>query len=70
MRHLRPALIGVDKGGVGKTTISRTLLDYLAERNTAQSHDIIPVIFYIPDRNADSLEAAAILRDSFPDCQH
>ena len=25
-------LIGADKGGVGKTTVARTLLDYLAER--------------------------------------
>ena len=31
---MRPALIlvGADKGGVGKTTVSRVLLDYLAER--------------------------------------
>lgn len=31
---MRPALIlvGADKGGVGKTTVSRILLDYLAER--------------------------------------
>src|SRR5260370_32345721 len=30
----RPAviLVGADKGGVGKTTISRTLLDYFASR--------------------------------------
>jgi hypothetical protein len=27
-------LIGADKGGVGKTTIARTLLDYLTARNT------------------------------------
>jgi hypothetical protein len=27
-------LVGADKGGVGKTTISRALLDYLAARNT------------------------------------
>jgi hypothetical protein len=27
-------LVGADKGGVGKTTISRTLLDYLVARNT------------------------------------
>jgi len=26
--------VGADKGGVGKTTIARTLLDYLATRNT------------------------------------
>jgi hypothetical protein len=26
-------LVGADKGGVGKTTVTRTLLDYLAERN-------------------------------------
>jgi hypothetical protein len=57
------------RAALAKTTISRTLLDYLAERNTAQSHDIIPVIFYIPDGNADSFEAAAILRGSFPDCR-
>ena len=25
-------LIGADKGGVGKTTVARTLLDYFAER--------------------------------------
>ncbi len=33
---MRPTvvLVGADKGGVGKTTISRTLLDYLAARNT------------------------------------
>ena len=30
----RPAviLVGADKGGVGKTTVSRTLLDYFASR--------------------------------------
>jgi hypothetical protein len=27
-------LVGADKGGVGKTTMARTLLDYLATRNT------------------------------------
>jgi len=27
-------LVGADKGGVGKTTLARTLLDYLAARNT------------------------------------
>jgi hypothetical protein len=27
-------MIGADKGGVGKTTIARTMLDYLAARNT------------------------------------
>jgi hypothetical protein len=27
-------MIGADKGGVGKTTIARTLIDYLAARNT------------------------------------
>ena len=26
------ALIGADKGGVGKTTVARTLLDYFADR--------------------------------------
>jgi predicted GTPase len=26
-------IVGADKGGVGKTTISRTLLDYMAARN-------------------------------------
>src|SRR5688572_32019149 len=26
-------LVGADKGGVGKTTISRAILDYLARRN-------------------------------------
>ncbi len=33
---MKPAVImvGADKGGVGKTTISRTLLDYLASKNT------------------------------------
>jgi hypothetical protein len=33
----RPAviLVGADKGGVGKTTVSRTLLDYLAHRKIA-----------------------------------
>ncbi len=40
--------------------------DFILE---AQSHDIIPVIFYIPDRNADSFEAGVVLRDSFPDCR-
>lgn len=32
---MKPAIIvvGADKGGVGKTTISRTLLDYMASRN-------------------------------------
>jgi len=40
--------------------------DFILE---AQSHDIIPVIFYIPDANADSFEAGMVLRDSFPDCR-
>jgi hypothetical protein len=33
-KAMRPALIlvGADKGGVGKTTVSRVLLDYLADR--------------------------------------
>ena len=33
---MNPALIvvGADKGGVGKTTVSRLLLDYLASRKT------------------------------------
>jgi hypothetical protein len=33
----RPAvlLVGADKGGVGKTTVTRTLLDYLASRNVS-----------------------------------
>ena len=26
-------LVGADKGGVGKTTISRCILDYLARKN-------------------------------------
>ncbi len=39
--------------------------DFIAE---ARSHGIAPVIFYIPDRKADSFEAGAILRDRFPDC--
>ena len=32
---MKPAVIivGADKGGVGKTTISRTLLDFMASRN-------------------------------------
>src|SRR5262249_6837600 len=34
-RNMRPVvlMIGADKGGVGKTTIARTVLDYLAARN-------------------------------------
>jgi len=28
-------LIGADKGGVGKTTVSRTLLDYFADRQVS-----------------------------------
>jgi hypothetical protein len=40
--------------------------DFILE---AQSHNIIPVIFYIPDRNADSFEAGVVLRDRFPDCR-
>ncbi len=33
---MKPAvlIVGADKGGVGKTTITRTLLDYLAAKNT------------------------------------
>ncbi len=33
---MKPAvlIVGADKGGVGKTTITRTLLDYLAKNNT------------------------------------
>jgi hypothetical protein len=35
-RTMKPAvlIVGADKGGVGKTTITRTLLDYLARKNT------------------------------------
>src|SRR5829696_162516 len=35
-RHMTPALIlvGADKGGVGKTTVSRLLIDYLEARTT------------------------------------
>jgi hypothetical protein len=35
LQSVKPALIvvGADKGGVGKTTVSRALLDYLAEHN-------------------------------------
>jgi hypothetical protein len=34
-RDTKPAilLVGADKGGVGKTTVTRTILDYLAARN-------------------------------------
>jgi hypothetical protein len=39
--------------------------DFILE---AQSNDVIPVIFYIPDRNADSFEVGAVLRDTFPEC--
>ena len=28
-------IVGADKGGVGKTTVSRTLLDYFGARNVA-----------------------------------
>jgi hypothetical protein len=33
---MKPAvlMVGADKGGVGKTTVSRTVLDYLAAKNT------------------------------------
>ena len=27
-------MVGADKGGVGKTTVTRTVLDYLASKNT------------------------------------
>ena len=27
-------MVGADKGGVGKTTVSRTVLDYLKAKNT------------------------------------
>ena len=27
-------MVGADKGGVGKTTVTRTVLDYLAAKNT------------------------------------
>ncbi len=27
-------MVGADKGGVGKTTVSRTVLDYLGAKNT------------------------------------
>src|ERR1700754_200797 len=35
-RTMKPAvlMVGADKGGVGKTTVSRTVLDYLAAKNT------------------------------------
>ena len=39
--------------------------DVIAE---ARSRGIEPVIFYIPDRRADSFEAGVVLRDNFPDC--
>ncbi len=35
----------------------------------ARSHDITPVIFYVPDGNADSFEAGVVLRDNFADCR-
>ena len=28
-------IVGADKGGVGKTTVTRTLLDYLASKNVS-----------------------------------
>ena len=31
-------LIGADKGGVGKTTVARTLLDYFAHHQVAHAH--------------------------------
>src|SRR2546423_2059376 len=34
----------------------------------ARSRDIVPVVFYIPDRKVDSFEAGLVLRDNFPDC--
>jgi hypothetical protein len=35
-KTMKPAvlIVGADKGGVGKTTITRTLIDYLASKNT------------------------------------
>ena len=36
--------------------------DFILE---AQSHDITPVIFYIPDCKLDSFEAGVVLRDNF-----
>src|SRR6266496_1831674 len=35
----------------------------------ARSHDITPVIFYIPDGKADSFAAGVVLRDNFADCR-
>lgn len=34
----------------------------------ARLQRIIPVIFYIPDRKADSFEAGVVLRNNFPGC--
>ncbi len=53
---MKPALIlvGADKGGVGKTTVSRILLDYLAERG-------------IPARAFDTEAPRGTLRRFYPD---
>jgi hypothetical protein len=39
--------------------------DVIAE---ARSNNVELILFYIPDRRADSYEAGVILRDNFPDC--
>jgi hypothetical protein len=53
---MKPALIlvGADKGGVGKTTVSRILLDYFAERG-------------IPTRAFDTEAPRGTLRRFYPD---
>jgi hypothetical protein len=53
---MRPALIliGADKGGVGKTTVSRVLLDYLAARD-------------LPTRAFDTESPRGTLSRFFPD---
>ena len=35
-------VVGADKGGVGKTTVSRTLLDYFSANNGARPAPSIP----------------------------
>ncbi len=42
-------LIGADKGGVGKTTVARTLLDYFAHRQVPDVTDIVD-INHVPDQ--------------------
>ena len=61
-------LIGADKGGVGKTTVARTLLDYFAERRVrARASSLIePHSTPLAKASPQHIELAAISQRGGP----